>query len=52
VAGGPARRDTITYQAAGGSYAERVLAACGHSPHLERPREFTGLVTDFLAASG
>ncbi len=37
------------YQAAGGRYAEHVLAACGHSPHLERPREFTDLVAGFLA---
>lgn len=33
-----------------GRYTERVLAGCGHSPHLERPAEFTRLVDDFLAA--
>jgi pimeloyl-ACP methyl ester carboxylesterase len=33
-----------------GRYAEHVLPGCGHSPHLERPAEFLGLVTDFLAA--
>jgi pimeloyl-ACP methyl ester carboxylesterase len=36
------------YQAAGGTYTERVLS-CGHSPHLERPREFLSLVAQFLA---
>jgi len=40
------------YQAAGGRYTERVLAGCGHSPHLERPEEFTGTVTQFLAGAG
>jgi pimeloyl-ACP methyl ester carboxylesterase len=38
------------YQAAGGRYTERVLP-CGHSPHLERPAEFTAAVTEFLAAA-
>jgi pimeloyl-ACP methyl ester carboxylesterase len=37
------------YQAAGGRYTERVLPGCGHSPHLERPAEFTAAVTEFLA---
>src|SRR5580693_8582919 len=36
------------YQAAGGRYTERVLPGCGHSPHLERPAEFTAAVTEFL----
>ncbi len=39
------------YRAAGGRYTERVLPACGHSPHLEHPREFTKIVTEFLAAT-
>ncbi|MGO8883236.1 MAG: alpha/beta fold hydrolase [Streptosporangiaceae bacterium] len=39
------------YRAAGGRYEEHVLPGCGHSPHLERPREFHGLVGDFLAAA-
>ena len=39
------------YQAAGGRYTERVLPGCGHSPHLERPAEFTAAVTEFLAAA-
>ncbi|MGW5558324.1 alpha/beta fold hydrolase [Micromonospora sp. NPDC003944] len=34
------------YAAAGGSYHEVVLPACGHSPHLERPAEF---VAELLA---
>ena len=37
------------YRAAGGRYTEQVLAPCGHSPHLERPREFAEIVTRFLA---
>jgi pimeloyl-ACP methyl ester carboxylesterase len=37
------------YQAAGGRYTEHVLPGCGHSPHLERPAEFTSLVLAFLA---
>jgi pimeloyl-ACP methyl ester carboxylesterase len=37
--------------AAGGRYTEHVLASCGHSPHLERPAEFTKLVTDFLTTA-
>jgi pimeloyl-ACP methyl ester carboxylesterase len=36
------------YREVGGTYQERVLS-CGHSPHLERPREFTSLLTEFLA---
>jgi len=40
------------YRAAGGRYTERVLAPCGHSPHLERPREFAEIVTGFLAGAG
>jgi pimeloyl-ACP methyl ester carboxylesterase len=36
------------YQVAGGRCTEQVLH-CGHSPHLERPREFRSLVTQFLA---
>jgi pimeloyl-ACP methyl ester carboxylesterase len=37
------------YRAAGGRYTEQVLAGCGHSPHLERPQEFNGMVAGFLA---
>ena len=37
------------YAANGGRYTEHVLAGCGHSPHLEYPREFTDLVAGFLA---
>jgi len=40
------------YRAAGGHYEERVLAGCGHSPHLEQPNEFNTLVGDFLASGG
>jgi pimeloyl-ACP methyl ester carboxylesterase len=39
------------YQAGGGHYTEHVLPGCGHSPHLERPAEFTRLVTAFLPSS-
>jgi len=38
------------YRASGGHYTERVLAGCGHSPHLEKPGEFHDLVGEFLAA--
>jgi pimeloyl-ACP methyl ester carboxylesterase len=37
------------YRAAGGRYEERVLAECGHSPHLEQPDEFNAMVAEFLA---
>jgi pimeloyl-ACP methyl ester carboxylesterase len=40
------------YRAAGGRYTERVLTRCGHSPHLERPVEFTEIVAQFLAGAG
>ena len=38
------------YRDAGGRYEERVLAGCGHSPHLEQPDEFNELVGGFLAS--
>jgi pimeloyl-ACP methyl ester carboxylesterase len=38
------------YRGAGGRYEERVLAGCGHSPHLEQPDEFNELVGGFLAS--
>lgn len=34
-----------------GRYTEHVLPGCGHSPHLERPAEFTALVGEFLAGN-
>ncbi len=37
------------YRGAGGRYEERVLAGCGHSPHLEHPDEFNAVVGEFLA---
>jgi pimeloyl-ACP methyl ester carboxylesterase len=36
------------YAAAGGRYREVVLPDCGHSPHIEKPTEFTAAVTEFL----
>jgi pimeloyl-ACP methyl ester carboxylesterase len=45
---GQMRRVLDRYRAAGGRYREHVLADCGHSPHLERPREFQALVGGFL----
>ncbi len=39
------------YQAAGGRYAEHVLADCGHSPHIEKADEFRHLLHAFLADS-
>ena len=36
------------YQANGGAYTEVVLADCGHSPHIEKPSEFTSALLPFL----
>jgi pimeloyl-ACP methyl ester carboxylesterase len=36
------------YQTSAGRYTERV-PSFGHSPHLERPAEFSSLVREFLA---
>lgn len=36
------------YAQAGGRYEEVVFADVGHSPHVERPQEFTATVEDFL----
>ena len=38
------------YRAAGGHYEERVLAECGHSPHLEYPDAFNATVREFLGS--
>jgi pimeloyl-ACP methyl ester carboxylesterase len=38
------------YRAAGGHYEERVLAECGHSPHLEYPDAFNAMVREFLGS--
>ncbi len=38
------------YAAAGGSYREEVLEGCGHTPHVEKPEEFRGLLLDFIEA--
>ncbi|WP_199434494.1 alpha/beta fold hydrolase [Qaidamihabitans albus] len=37
------------YVAAGGRCHEVVVAGAGHSPHIERPAEFSAAVRDFLA---
>jgi len=39
------------YTAAGGSYAEHVIANTAHSPHIEKPEEFNALFHAFLAKS-
>jgi pimeloyl-ACP methyl ester carboxylesterase len=36
------------YAAAGGSYREAVLADCGHTPQIEKPDAFRGVLTEFL----
>jgi pimeloyl-ACP methyl ester carboxylesterase len=36
------------YRHGGGDYREVVLPDCGHSPHIERPRELMELLLDFL----
>lgn len=38
------------YQANGGTYREALLADCGHSPHIEKPAEFTQAFFEFLSA--
>lgn len=38
------------YRAQGGSYEERVLDDCGHSPLLEKPDEFRALFLGFVQA--
>lgn len=37
------------YAAAGGSYDEIVIADTGHSPHLEKPAEFSAALEEILA---
>jgi pimeloyl-ACP methyl ester carboxylesterase len=37
------------YSAEGGTYAEVVIEDCGHSPHLEKPTEFTAALAGILA---
>jgi pimeloyl-ACP methyl ester carboxylesterase len=37
------------YAAAGGRFREEIVPECGHSPHLEAPERFLGLVRGFLA---
>ena len=36
------------YSAGGGSYREEVLADCGHTPQIEKPDAFRGVLTEFL----
>ena len=38
------------YRAAGGRYREEVIPDCGHSPHIEKPEAFRGLLREFLDA--
>ncbi len=38
------------YRANGGSYREEVIADAGHSPFIEKPDEFNGLLHPFLEA--
>ena len=45
---GQTRRVLERYAAHGGRFREEVLADTGHSPHLERPRDFERLVFPFL----
>jgi pimeloyl-ACP methyl ester carboxylesterase len=40
------------YQAAGGRYAEHVIADAGHTPYIEKPAEFLALLTAHLGAAG
>ena len=36
------------YAAGGGSYREEVIADCGHTPHIEKPDAFLGVLIEFL----
>lgn len=38
------------YAAAGGGYREIVYEGCGHSPHVERPADFAGVLTGLALA--
>jgi len=38
------------YAATGGAYREVVLPGVGHSPHVERPREFAVALLEHLGA--
>lgn len=38
------------YAARGGGYREEIIQDCGHSPHVEKPEAFQGLLLDFLEA--
>jgi pimeloyl-ACP methyl ester carboxylesterase len=40
------------YQAAGGRYWEKVIADCGHSPHVEKPAEFMAALLEHLQHAG
>lgn len=37
------------YATAGGSYDEIVIADAGHSPHIEKPAEFSAALEEILA---
>jgi pimeloyl-ACP methyl ester carboxylesterase len=39
------------YRERGGAYREAVIDDCGHSPHIERPEAFLGLLLPHLAAA-
>ena len=36
------------YKANGGTYREEVIGDCGHTPHVEKPEAFRGLLFGFL----
>jgi pimeloyl-ACP methyl ester carboxylesterase len=42
------RRVLEQYAAAGGTYAEHVIADTAHGPHIEKPGEFNALFHSFL----
>lgn len=39
------------YAAAGGTFREVVYDGCGHSPHIERPAEFAGVLMELVGQS-
>jgi pimeloyl-ACP methyl ester carboxylesterase len=38
------------YASGGGVYREKIIADCGHSPHIEKPEEFRKVLFSFLEA--
>lgn len=48
---GQTRRVFERYAAAGGSFREIVYENCGHSPHIEKTRDFATVLTEVVASA-